>query len=258
MDRNKELANNLTDFIVANKSNANFSKLYETKYLSIQIANSQNDTKMKSEFEALFKHLSLIDYSSCEQYLKDINKINDNETLTFSKIDWDDNTKTDYLNNENKTLFDAVSYSLYTESGQKLDMNLCNDTTTIIQIHLSGIYNLSSELNNTDFNGLNPYDISDSYYNDKCLPISNKNNTKSTLEDKRKYFDNLNISCSSGCIYQKINISSGYLTCKCKGSLANKQISPEYGKVLLSVINSVNILIFECFQTFVLYVSLLL
>ena len=190
----------------------------------------------------------MIDFSSCEQLLKDTNIINQNDTLKFSKIDWSSDTKTSSLQNENTTNLDAVSYSLYTLNGTKIDMNLCKNTTTQIQMYIGGI---NSTLNVT---GYNPYDVNDDYYSDICRPMS-INDTSATLNDKRNSFPDLNYTCSSGCSYQQINVSTGYLSCNCNSSMANSQMAPEYGKVILDILNSTNIFILECYQTFLLFVS---
>jgi len=244
----KDLLNNFTDFIVSANNSTNISKIYETDYFSLQISSSISDIKAKADQAAIFKNLSLIDFSSCEQHLKDINVIKQNDSLRFSKIDWNADTKSNSLINENITNLDSISYSLYTLSGEKIDMNLCKDTTTTILMHI-GDFNIS--LNTT---GYNPYDVSDDYYNDQCRPML-ANDTSATLNDKRNSFPDLNYTCSQGCTYQKINVSNGYLSCNCNSSLANSEIAPEYGKVILNILNSTNIFILECYHTFLLYVN---
>ena len=86
----KSLINNFTDNLVSSNNSTNVSKIYETDYLSLQIASSDSDIKAQADQEAIFKNLSLIDFSSCEQHLKDINVINQNDSIKFSKIvlDW--------------------------------------------------------------------------------------------------------------------------------------------------------------------------
>jgi len=127
-------------------------------------------------------------------------------------------------------------------------MNLCKNKTTEIQMHINGL-NIT-DLNITDYN---PYDINDDYYSDLCRPMS-KNETSATLNDKRGSFPDTNYTCSKDCSYQNIKPSTGYLSCMCDASLANNQIAPEYGKVMLDILNSTNILIIECYKTFLIFV----
>jgi len=227
---------------MVNSNISNNELLYQTDLLTIQIGDSSPETKAQSDLENIQKKLSVIDFSSCEHFLKDNGYIKQNDSLKYSKTDWNSNLKLNDLENENSTDISSMTYSLYTQSGKSIDMNICSDSTTNVKIHLKNINIPSSNFTEFDL-----YNVNSPYYNDRCLTIT-KNETQATIEDKRSQFDSLNYTCSGQCTFQSINTTNGYLTCDCNTSLSNIEVAPEYGQVLLKVLKSTNIYIVACFQ----------
>ena len=220
--------------------------MLQTDLLSIQISNSDPEVKAKADYDSLVRNLSLIDFSACEHHLKDINLIDKNDSLTFSKIDWDADLKTNSLNNTNSTDLNSVSYSLYTMNGLKLNISLCSDTLTNVQMHLGDL-----KLNpNETYN----FDVNSSYYNDICTPMYKNESSIGTINDKRENVDSNNFTCGGDCTYVNINVSTEYITCSCNSSMSNVEVAPEFGKVILKVINNTNIMVLECYQQFLSFV----
>ena len=227
--------------------------LYQTDLLDIQIANSKAEIKSIADQIAMSKNLSVIDFSECEDLLKETGFIGKNDSLIFSKTDWDSSLKTGNLINVNETELDSVSYSLYTTSGMKVDMNLCSSTTTNIMMHLKN-------LNTTTNSNITAYDIHDvnsPYYNDRCIVIGENETTMATVDDKRENFDNLNYTCSGDCEFQKINTTNGYLSCDCNSSISDYEISPQYGRVILKVLENTNIEILKCYNQIFIFVNII-
>ena len=123
--------------------------------------------------------------------------------MTYSKTDWSSNQNTESIANEKETNMNSVSYNLYTQKGVKIDMNLCANIDTNIQVKLNGLDGLVG----SDKTGFNPYDINSSYYSDQCLPMS-LNESSVTIDEKRKSFTNLNFTCGGNCTYQSINLTT--------------------------------------------------
>ena len=247
MQDNESLVNKYTEFLVANNINNNNSMLYQSDYLSVQIASSNPSAKEIADQQSIAQNLSLIDFKQCEDLLRSLGVIKFNESAKFSKTDWNAALKTNQTNTTSSA--DSVSYSLYTQSGVKINMSLCANTTTNIQMKIS--INQSIISNITDYN---PYDLSSPYYSDICIPIP-KNVTVATLDEKRKSFNSLGYICSTGCTFLKINVSTGYMSCQCNTSISNTQSTPEYGEIFTSVLNSTNIDILKCYYIFLKMVS---
>ncbi len=247
----KKLINQFADYIVSN-TNGKENLLFETDLLAIQIAKSDEQSKKLADEVAMNKNLSLLDFSACEKHLKEIGEVAKNEVLRYSKIDWNSILKTNNLANKNSTTANSVSYSLYSSSGKKINMMLCSKTLTDVKIHLDNL-NVSGH-NITEYNY---HDKNSPIFNDRCIPMK-KNQTDAIINDRRKNFDNLNVTCSGKCNYKKINITTRYLTCSCNSSESSVEVSPEMGKIFLDLLNNTNILIVRCYKTTFQFVSFFL
>jgi len=246
--KGRDIVNSYTNLLLYNNQN-NKSFLFQTDLLSIQVSSSNEEDKSNQKNIAIGKNLSFIDYSTCVNHLKDIGLLAQNESLKISITDWDNDIKAGSLNNTNKT-DNSISYSLFKSSGDKIDMNLCENKTSSIYIHLKDLN--TSLYNSTDNDRLY---INSTLYSDICIPM-HINDTAATLDDRRNNFGSLNYTCSSGCSYQNINVTIGYISCNCNASISNIEMAPEIGTVFLTAINSINLKILECYKQFLLYVSL--
>ena len=236
------------DLIIKNNTDkGNF--LYQTNLLSIQISQSDPHSKIASDAQAISKNISMIDFSDCEIYLKKNGFLSPTEVITFSKTDWNPALKTPFYDNANLTKANSVSFVLYAANGTKINMDLCSNTTVDINIHLNNL----DALNMTKYNeilkkGYDLYDKDSDYFNSLCVPMR-MDDKAVTINDRKEEFDNLNVTCTGGCQYQKINVSIGYLKCKCNSTDTDKEITPEFKDVILDVFNSTNFLIIECYMT---------
>jgi hypothetical protein len=227
--------------------------LLQTDLISLQISNSQVDVKKKSDQIAKSFNLSVIDFENCEKILLQ-KKVIDSH-LVYSKTDWDSSVKTGNLVNVNKTDSNSVSYALYTKSGKKVDLSSCSNTTTSINVHINN-YNASFKSNISDYN---VYDVDSPYYKDRCIPIKyNDEKNIGSILDKQNSFNTNNITCGISCSYKSINITDSYLTCICNANKTNIEVSPEYGKVLMNVIESINLDIIKCYFIAFIFVIFLL
>jgi len=240
------LVNKFSDSLVADSVGSNETKLYQTDLISIQVAKSDTESHKQANEEAIAKNLSLINFTDCQTLLQNTGVIAKNDSLIFSKTDWNADLKTSDTLNENSTKIDSVSYSLFSLKGVKIDMNLCKSTETNIQIQIKG-------LNTTDLGNGELYDINSAYYNDRCK-IMPKNQSAVTINQKRSQFSSLNYTCGSKCSYQAIDLNSSYISCNCNSSQSNIEVSPEIGNIMLQTLDSVNAILITCYQDFLLYV----
>ncbi len=239
----KNVTKQFTDQLV--KENKGKNLLVKTNLLSVQFSNSDKDAKQKLDLEALENRLSIIDFSKCEKYLRKNGYLRQNENIKFSKTDWNPALMVDEKSNKtaNVTKSAAVTYDLFAENGTKIDRNLCVNTTTDIKIPIKNFDKLGATGLEYD-----PFNPKSDYFNDICIPMK-KNETAATINDRRKEFKGLNLTCSGGCNNGKVNTSTGYLSCKCNSSNSKADVSPKFETAVMEIINQTNIYIAQCFFT---------
>ena len=118
--------------------NLNQSLLLQSDYFTIQISSSEVNEKARADNSSIARNLSLIDFSECEHYLKSQDIIKRKDVLKYSKIDWKSQLKTSLME-ENSTDSDSVSYNLYTSKGERINMNKCASTQTLVQIMIKNL-----------------------------------------------------------------------------------------------------------------------
>ena len=101
MIKMKNNVNKFTDLLVADSGNEDI--LFQTDFLTIQISLSDKKRKEKADQEAIARNLSLIEFRSCENHLRQTGVIKPNDSIKFSKTDWDSELKTSVLSNSNST-----------------------------------------------------------------------------------------------------------------------------------------------------------
>jgi len=218
--------------------------------LSILLSNDENTSK---DIEiAVKKNLTIINFQACEQYLKDNNLLKQNESISYSKIDWDSTIKKNI--NVNTTNSSSVSYSLYSSNGTEINKTLCAGINTEILIPIPG-FNKEMAANLTK-NGFDLYDPNSTYFSDLCIPMK-LNDTAVTVEDRSKELNTLGLTCSSGCTYKSINLTIGYISCLCDTN-GPKEMASEFGEIVINVFLQSNIAIATCFKTVFKFVRILL
>ncbi len=215
--------------------------MIKSKLLSIQFSKSDKEAKSKADQEAINNKLSIIDFSSCENYL-DNGYLAKNESILFSKTDWNAALRP---NNSNMTATrsPSVSYELYASNGTKIDTSLCSNTYTDIKVPLKNY----GALNSTNLT-YDPFNPNSDYFNDICMPLK-KNDLAATINGRRKDFKGLNLTCSGGCSYGKVNTSTGYLSCQCNTSSTEEAIFPNFETAIMKALNQTNIFIAKCYKT---------
>jgi len=232
-----------------NNVNNTESKLYETKLLSILISNSNEINQYNDIKTAISNNQTIVNFNACETFLKTNGYLAKNETISYSKIDWDSLIKSN--NTINTTNTPSMSFDLYSNNGTQIDKNLCANIPTEVLIPIEGF---NDEMrNNLTKNGYELFNPNSTYFNDICIPMK-LNDTAVVMEDRSGEFNTANLKCSTGCRYNSINLTIGYISCLCDTNQKD-EIGTTYGKLLLDIFKQVNIEIIKCWQTILKYVS---
>ncbi len=253
LNKMKELTKSFTDKILKEyKGKGNL--MMKTNLLSIQMSSSDPKEKKKAEAEAIKNKLSLIDFSTCEKFLKENGLIPPNESISYSKTDW--NSKLDYPPSDNAGMQKgaSVSYDLFAANGTKINRSLCKDTTTDIKIPLKNIDQLNLKLvDQVAKKGFNIFDTESPYFEDRCIPMTDE---AETISDRRKQYPGKTLGCKGGCKMSGINSTLGYVNCVCNTTNSDAEVGTKFAKKLLGTLTDSNIEIVKCFNTVMVYVSL--
>jgi len=166
-----------------------------------------------------------------------------------------------YYNNKslsipNTTKSDSVTYTLFAENGTSINKDYCANVTTTMSIPIPGNINLTNYQYYAD-KGINIFDPNDPYFNDRCIPIR-KNSTETTILGRRDEYSGVELSCSEGCLFKGINVTTGYLDCDCNLTNAETEVFAQVGNQVLGIISSLNIEIVKCWEVVLSYVKYLI
>ena len=202
-----------------------------------QIISSEAMTQNKN------KSISIIDFSKCEEILKNEEKI---DYILILKVDI-------HLSNSTNIVLKYEVYNPYTL--KKLDLSICNKVkiNTLIPYSLTGKYvDLYSELNELGYDLNNP---NDSFYNDICCPFTTENKTDILLYDRKMNYYKNTTFCEEGCTYKEYDYIEGRVKCECliktdfDGNIDNIQF---YSNLVLNTFFKIdhfsNIIVLKCYK----------
>jgi hypothetical protein len=147
---------------------------------------------------------------------------------------------------------DSFKFSAYdTNTGHKLDLELCNNTTYSIQMPFTN----KSELNLTLYKklkgqGIDIFNVSDEAFNSKCYThIDNQTGTDTTLNWRKQNYLQKKVPMCIGinCVYQGIS-EFDYVQCNCTGLQTDNELVNEIVNVLTSAVSNLNIGIIFCYK----------
>ena len=151
----------------------------------IDINNIDNNIKYQitssfNQRNKVYNNISNIDLKECETKLKEVYGINPNETLILFKYDYD----------IKGLLIPMVGYEVFhPKTKEVLDLNHCKNNKIDVIIPV-----------NIDESKLYKYDPNNTYYKDKCNSYPNENGVDMTLYDRKKEFNDKNLSlCAENC-----------------------------------------------------------
>ena len=182
-----------------------------------------------------YTNISYIKLGPCENKLKNIYNIEQNDTIILFKIDY----------YEDGLLFPIINYEYYhPKTFEKLNLDICEDD--IIEIFMP------IEIEEDE---IYLHDPKNEYYNDKCCPTKNKNGPDIILIDRQEEFINKNLSvCENNCEYGGYNIEMKQVICECK---LKKEINMKPGYKIdkkkffgkfKDIKNMMNLYILKCYK----------
>lgn len=151
--------------------------------------------------------------TQCISQLKRENTIPLEDSLVIAKFD--------ILNTS--ISINEVEYRIFDKNGKELNISICQNTPVIISntiIDDNALNYISGEYYSKL--GINIYDSSDPYFNDICYTIR-KNETKVTLNERRKSIYTPPPNCQPGCKYKSMNYTTHQMNCLC----GNVEVDPQ-------------------------------
>ena len=202
----------------------------------IHIDSNDNTTKNTTP-------LPNFDFSECENILRNHYKIYYPRRLTFVQIE---------LNNTNDTiLVNQIEYEVFSDEGKQLNLSLCKNSTMKVYYTVKNdsqdIIDLISNFKDKDIDILN---ISDSFYNDVCMPYSDSENDL-TLKDRIEHIYKDYQFCEKNCELEEILYEEKIISCNCivkeKDNMAELNFNSSE-----SIINikTQNFKLVECYNAF--------
>jgi len=162
------------------------SQIYQISTISYQKENKDSN-------------LTIIDLGKCENILKKVNGIDDNEELIIFRID-------NYFQGLNTPI---IEYVLFNQKGNlKLNLSYCDEIPVKFYIPLSLSINQ---------NELYKYNSSSQFYNDGCYQYTSEYGTDITLYDRKNDYNEKNLSlCEVNCQFKGYNSKTLKVECECK------------------------------------------
>ena len=143
-----------------------------------------------------YDNISSIELGQCENILKEIYGIEQNEALIIFKIDY-------FLEGLYTPI---IKYNIFNpKTKEELDQNYCKNIKIIMNVPVS--------INEKDLDKHNP---SSNYYNDICFPYFTEKEVDMTIYDRKIEYNEKNMSlCQNGCEFQEYNIETKKVKCNC-------------------------------------------
>jgi len=231
---NKTL-NEIIDDLDSLVKSVNDSQVYERKSDGFII-------KISPINHANFEHSSTyINFSFCENNLRREYNLPPDAVLKVVMIELE--------KNDNKALTNQVEYDIY-YNGSKLNLSACkNDeieinyditNSTLLDMNLVSKY---SEL------GIDILDSSDQFFVDICYPYS-ENNSDMILKDRiLDLYQNFSM-CDENCKYDKINLESKIITCKCsvKAKIQTSILPLRFDSIILDLVTNSSFGVVKCYN----------
>ena len=229
---NEEIIDGLMNFKIDDiiKNHIDFYKIEDN--IKYQITSSFNQKNN------IYDNISVIDLRECENILKNLNDIPQNDTLIIFKYD--------YI--LSKTIIPIVGYEVFNPfTKQLLDINQCKNTT--IDIILPA---------NISKHELFKHDPNNNYYKDKCGSYQNEKGVDMTIYDRKKEYNDKNLAlCPNNCDYTDYNNETKKVLCQCEPQYNSSLITYDKiinGKKLLhnfkNIKKLINIDVIKCYKNF--------
>lgn len=150
----------------------------------------------------------------CKQTLKNYYKLSDDEVFYLGLFDIIENTQSYFPHH--------LEYILYDNSGNKMNLSLCessNENDYVIlsnalkNMDIDDILEIGHDLEKED--SIDIFDLNSPFYTDICFKFNAPNKRDTTTEIRRlEFFPNVTL-CEENCIYTGVNFVHGLVKCQC-------------------------------------------
>ena len=186
----------------------------ESGLMNSLIVNILNDTKedllileediayqistLKKQNNNINQNISSVSLGDCEDILKKVYNIDENQSLIIFKIDY----------YKNDSLIPIIGYEVFHPiNNSKLDLKYCEE---------EGYLAINKYPVSTDEDSLFEYNPNSEYYLDECYPYTTKNGTDILLEDRQEEYNKNNKSiCENNCAFKEYLTDDKKSICIC-------------------------------------------
>ena len=186
---------------------------------------------------------SYINFTECENALRNYHKIYSPRKLTFVQFE---------LNNSNDNiLVNQIEYQVFDDENNILNLDVCKNSSIKVYYTIKNdtkdIIDLISTFKENEIDILN---INDSFYNDVCVPYSDGERDM-TLKDRIEHIYNNYQFCEKNCELDEILYEENMISCNCIVK-ENRNITELNFNLSTSTINikSQNYKLIKCYNAF--------
>ena len=124
-------------------------------------------------------------------------------------------------NPNEQMLINNIEYEVFDENKTKLDLSVCEKEIIKINYKCNSSMIKFTKVEYYSEKGINVFDIKDEFFNDICYLYS-EDNSDIILKDRiNDIYENYSV-CENNCEFDRINITSNIVTCKCNVKTAMK------------------------------------
>ena len=188
----------------------------------------------------IYKNISTyIDFSSCEQKLREENQLDDSYLLTVFQIELD--------NPNEQRLIDDVKYCVFNEEKKMIDLSVCETIEIHYEINTSLInmekVNYYSEI------GIDVFNIKEDFFNDICYPYFEHGSDMILKDRVSDIYENYSL-CENNCSYIGVNLTLNRSICKCsvKTSIDSSVETPTISEIIIDTIKDSNLGVIMCYK----------
>jgi hypothetical protein len=193
-------------------------------------------------------NLSTVNYTSCENKLKEQNNLSPSDSLIVKKFDY--NLKTNLQESlSNSLVSDSVILDFYDPyTKKKLDASICNESPVSYVIPIKSTAKIRSvRANSLMKSGIDIFNDNSAPFTSRCYKkIDETTNADTTVNWRRKNYYDGQVNCSNQCQYNGVSNYKS-INCAC-GALQRAETYHTILNRTLDMYSNVNIDIFACWR----------
>ena len=207
-----------------------------------------SDTKNEMKNFDSSNGLSLVDLGECENLLREAYNIPLDKELIIIKKE-----RTDVDVSDKDVQFDIFN----PENNQKLDMEICENTTVDLYVPKQLSEEEEKLINDLKDQGYDLFDLGDKFYREICTPYNSENGTDVLLDDREEFFYYPiaeKMVCQNNCEYSSYSMNTKYIKCECgknakRVALDLKHLNKDNTMLsFLSTFKSTNYKVMRCYN----------